>query len=165
MPFLNPHTGHTVDDATQPSNGPRRCAGATGYSYFFNFAGNVLGRPGGMAGFAYDRTGPGAMGNPSVWLLGWDDQAPQPYDPNVAATAIRHGNWDYLQNVVTWDPTNANHTIPNSLYLSAKPAFFGTNPWPWVDPVGPTKLFVLPAQQRLLGGGARPSPPTNLQMS
>ena len=24
----------------------------------------------------------------------------------------------------------------NSLYLTQKPAFFGSNPWPWVDPVG-----------------------------
>ena len=162
--FVNPHTGDTVDDATQLGNAPRRCIGATGYTYFMNFAGNVLGAPGQMSGFVYDGVGQGAMDTPSIWLLGWDDQAPQPYDPNVAATAIRHGNWDYLQNVVTWDPNNSNHTIPNSLYLNAKPAFFGSNPWPWVDPVGTTKLFALPAKQRLLGGGRQPSPPTNLQI-
>jgi len=162
MPFVNPHTGDTVDDATQLGNGPRRCVGATGYTYYMNFAGNVLGAVGQMSGFTYDVTGPGGMDRPAIWLLGWDDQSPQPYDPNVAATAIRHGNWDYLQNVVTWDPTNANHTIPNSLYLSAKPAFFGSNPWPWVDPTGTTKLYVLPAGQRLISGGAPPLPPTNV---
>ena len=164
MPFVNPHTGHTVDDATQSGNGPRRCIGATGYTYYMNFAGNVLGAAGQMSGFTYDVTGPGGMDRPAIWLLGWDDQSPQPYDPNVAATAIRHGNWDYLQNTVTWDPTNPNHAIPNSLYLSAKPAFFGSNPWPWVDPTGTTKLYVLPAGQRLISGGAPPSPPTNLKV-
>lgn len=165
MKFLNPHTGDTVDDATQPGNGPRRCAGATGYSYYFNFAGNVLGLPGQMAGFTYDATGPDAMSTPAIWLLGWDDQSPQPYDPYVASTTIRHGNWDYLQNVVTWDPSNTNHAIPASLYLTAKPAFFGSNQWPWVDPVGTTKLYVLPAHQRFLGGGVRPAPPTNPQLT
>ena len=129
-----------------------------------NFAGNVLGAVGQMSGFTYDVTGPGGMDRPAIWLLGWDDQSPQPYDPNVAATAIRHGNWDYLQNVVTWDPTNSNHTIPNSLYLSAKPSFFGPNPWPWVDPTGTTKLYALPAGQRLISGGALPSPPTSVRV-
>ena len=39
-------------------------------------------------------------------------------------------------------------TLPPSLYLRAKPAFFGSNPWPWVDPTGGTKLGVLPARRR-----------------
>ena len=39
--------------------------------------------------------------------------------------------------------------LPNSLYLSAKPSFFETaDTWPWVDPVGATKTFTLPAKRR-----------------
>ena len=121
MPFVNPHTGHTGDDAVQRDHGPRRCVGATGYSYYMNFAGNVRGAAGQMAGFTYEATGPGGMGTPAIWRLGWDDQSPPPYDPNVAPPAIGHGKWDYLQNAVTWDPANANHAIPNSLYLTAAP--------------------------------------------
>ncbi len=73
--------GGIIDDANQPGNGPRRCAGATGYSYYFNFAGNVLGAAGQMAGYTYDVTGPDGMAKNAIWLLGWDDVSPQPYDP------------------------------------------------------------------------------------
>jgi uncharacterized protein (DUF2141 family) len=38
-------------------------------------------------------------------------------------------------------------TIPNSLYLTQKPAFFGSNPWPWVDPTTGT-VYTLPAKAR-----------------
>jgi hypothetical protein len=34
---------------------------------------------------------------------------------------------------------------PNSLYLTSAPAFFGTNPWPWVDPTTGT-TYTLPAK-------------------
>ena len=38
-------------------------------------------------------------------------------------------------------------TIPDSLYLTSKPAFFGANPWPWVDPTT-GKTSTLPAKAR-----------------
>ena len=53
----------------------------------------------------------------------------------------------------------------NSLYLTAKPAFFGSNPWPWVDATGSTQLFALPAGQRynsILGTEVAPAAPTGL---
>jgi len=77
----------------------------------------------------------------------------------TAATAIelyRHGNYDYVTGTVGWDATNANHTLPDSLYLASKPAFFGANPWPWVDPVGTTKLYTLPAKARWDSGKPNP---------
>jgi hypothetical protein len=57
--------------------------------------------------------------------------------------SIRHGNYDYLNNAVVWDPNNSDHTIPNSFYLSAKPAFFNAGSgytWPWVTPTGSPQL-------------------------
>ena len=36
-------------------------------------------------------------------------------------------------------------TVPNSFYLQAKPVFFGTNQWPWVDPTTGT-TYTLPAK-------------------
>jgi hypothetical protein len=56
---------------------------------------------------------------------------------------------------VKWDPAITNHTLPNSLYLTHKPAFFDAGSgytWPWVDPVGATKLYVLPAKARYDAG-------------
>ena len=41
--------------------------------------------------------------------------------------------------------------IPNSMYLTSKPAFFGSNPWPWVDPTTGT-TYTLPAKARYDAG-------------
>jgi hypothetical protein len=38
--------------------------------------------------------------------------------------------------------------LPPSLYLTAKPAFFGTETWPFVDPLGTPMVGVLPAKKR-----------------
>lgn len=43
-------------------------------------------------------------------------------------------------------------TLPNSLYLTSKPAFFGSTRWPWVDPTGTTKVSDLPAKARYQSG-------------
>jgi hypothetical protein len=138
----------TIDDANQPGNGPKRCAGLMTYSYWMSFVGNVLGASGQMAGWVYETT---FGGKPGIWMLGWGKVT----DTTVSATALRQGNFDYLTNTVKWDPTIANHTLPNSLYLTEKPAFFDAGSgytWPWVDPVGATKLYVLPAKARYDAG-------------
>ena len=154
-PFVNPFSGRTVDDAKQTGNGPRRCIGATGYSYWMSFIGNVLGAPGQMTGWTYESTGRNGMSRPAIWLLGWDDISPQPYDPETIKTTLRHGNFDYLTNSVHWDPGIADHSLPPSLYLSKKPDFFNAGSgyhWPWVDPDGATKLYTLPAKARFDAG-------------
>jgi hypothetical protein len=46
---------------------------------------------------------------------------------------------------VVW--ANGAKTIPNSFYLTAKPAFFGDNPWRWVDPLT-GQTTTLPAKAR-----------------
>ena len=75
---------------------------------------------------------------------------------STSSQLYRHGNYDYVTGTVIWDPTNTNHALPDSLYLSSKPAFFGTNRWPWVDPVGTTKLYTLPAKARWDSGSPNP---------
>jgi hypothetical protein len=66
-------------------------------------------------------------------------------DATVTDTFV-HGN--YQDGAIGWDPTIADHSLPASLYLGGKPAFFGANPWPVTGadlaPTGGT----LPAQQR-----------------
>lgn len=153
-PFKDQLGGALIDDANQPSNGPRRAAGAAAYSYWDTFVGNVLGVPGQMSGWVYQARR-GRLGTPAIWLLGWDDWSPYPIDPNVAATTLRHGNYDYLTRSVAWDPHIANHSLPDSLYLKHKPAFFSAGrgyTWPWVDPVGATKVYTLPAKARYDAG-------------
>jgi len=151
-PFDN-QAGGRIDDATAPRNGPQRAAGLMAFSYWMTFAGNVLGAPGKMDGWVYETSFAG--GRPGIWMLGWDAISPYPVDAKVPATAIRHGNFDYLTNAVKWDPAIANHTLPDSLYLSGKPAFFNAGhgyTWPWVDATGATKLYVLPAKARYDAG-------------
>jgi hypothetical protein len=52
------------------------------------------------------------------------DIVPRGYDPQVAATAIRDGNYDCVTNSVVWAATDTAHMLPNSLYLTQKPDFF-----------------------------------------
>jgi hypothetical protein len=150
-PFDN-QAGGRIDDATQARNGPKRCAGLMAYSYWMSFVGNVLGASGQMEGWVYDAM---VDRKPGIWMLGWDGVKPYPTDPQVSATTLRHGNFDYATNTVKWDPAITSHTLPNSLYLTKKPAFFDAGrgyAWPWVDPAGATKLYVLPAKARYDAG-------------
>ena len=97
-----------------------------------------------MKGWVYDDP---TWAAPSIWKFGYApshfEQAP---DPKAVSTSLRDGNWDYVTNSVRWD--RMPQTIPNSLYLSSKPSFFGSHSWPWVDPTGSTKLGTLPARER-----------------
>jgi len=119
-----------------------RCAGLMFGSWWHSFIGNVLGEANQMAGWSYDWGAPA-----SIWKLGYApshwEQAP---DPKVLSTVLRDGNWDYLMNAVHWD--RPPQTIPDSLYLTAKPAFFGDMVWPWVEPESTIKIYNLPARAR-----------------
>ena len=61
------------------------------------------------------------------------DCDPADNDPDVKNTILRHGNCDYLNQAILWDPDIENHDLPDSYYLSAEPEFFGTVPGP---PIG-----------------------------
>ena len=151
-PFDN-QAGGRIDDMTDSRNGPQRAAGLMAFSYWTSFVGNVLGSPGKMNGWVYETTFAG--GKPGIWMLGWDAVSPYPTDAKVATTTIRHGNFDYLTNAVRWDPSIADHSLPDSLYLTKKPAFFNVGrgyKWPWVDAAGPIKLYELPAKVRYDAG-------------
>jgi hypothetical protein len=63
----------------------------------------------------------------------------------------RHLDYDYKTNSQYKNPANPISTLPSSLYLTSKPAFFGSLPWPWVDPAGATpsdRVNTLPARAR-----------------
>src|SRR5690606_34468090 len=64
----------------------------------------------------------------------------------VAATTIVTGNLDGNHGLVDWDPAY-DTTLPDSFYLGAKPAFFGSRPWRWVG-AGIGVLDTLPAEDR-----------------
>jgi hypothetical protein len=146
-------SGVLVDDidGLPGGNGPLRAVGAMAYSYWMSWLGNVLGSSGHTNGWLYDSSG----ATPGIWMLGWDSFTPYPADTNVVKTAIRDGNFDYLTNRVAWAATDPTHTLPNSLYLTQKPAFFNAGSgyvWPWVNPAGSPQLYTLPAKARYDAG-------------
>jgi hypothetical protein len=151
--FRNHATGkrRSYDDI-----GNRRAIGLMYGHYYYSFVGNVLGtanqNPAPYGGFAYEDFWPWKNDPVGLWRIGYTptDWGAQP-DARVVSTTHRHGNFDYATNSVHW-ANGFNQTLPNSLYLTSKPAFFGTNPWPWVDPTGATKFYTLPARARFDAG-------------
>ncbi|MGC3996240.1 MAG: glycosyl hydrolase family 28-related protein [Anaeromyxobacter sp.] len=113
---------------------------------YYNFVGNVLGWSG-MTGWTFeDLAAP--YGERNIWELGYSaGNRSSVTDALVGSTILRHGNWDYVRNQQDQYGTTTA-AMPSSLYLSGRPAFFGTNAWPWVTPEGTTKAGTLPARAR-----------------
>jgi hypothetical protein len=129
-----------------------------------NLVGNIFGLPGDTG--SYEAAGiTCSNSNKYVYKLGYTgdgDCDPAGNDPNVKATILRHGNYDYITNSVYWDPNIPDHNLPGSYYLSAKPAFFGAKRWPAYGPDLAPMLGILPAEERfqvIMSGGKVPSPP------
>jgi hypothetical protein len=144
-------SGQAVNDQTQSSNGPLRAAGVMGYTYWMAFIGNVLG----VSNVTTAANGwvdqSSFTGGPGIWLLGWNDQPPYQSDPNSTSWTYMDGNYDFLNKAITWNAQDTAHVLPNSLYLTSAPSFFGTNTWPWVNPLTGT-VYTLPAQARYVAG-------------
>jgi hypothetical protein len=147
--FRNHLTGRR---RSHPDLRNRRAAGLQWGSYWHSFIGNVLGYagmdPSPARSFIYETTSPAWVDDPvGLWRLGynpdaWIDQA----DQRVVTTTLRDANFDYFTNQVHWDADP--HALPPSLYLTRRPEFFGTNPWPWVDPTAAAPIATLPARAR-----------------
>lgn len=128
--------------------------------WWYTFVGNVIGtsgmNPSPMSGYEYEDIHPFGDGGSLVpmWRLGYNPEAwSNPADPKVLSTVLRGGTYDFFTNSVHWENIT-QQAIPNSYYLSAKPAFFGTCTWPWTDSLGSTKLYTLPARARFDTGSS-----------
>jgi hypothetical protein len=162
MVFRNHFTGlrRSASPLDLMDVGNRRAVGLQTAAWWFSFVGNILGFQGMALMPGQDKfianADPNNLnaddGAVYMWQIGYEEGTfPNKADPLVVSRTYRDGNFDYVSNAVTWDPTDPNHTIPPSLYLTSKPAFFGANPWPWVEPTGATdatRLGVLPARVR-----------------
>src|SRR5581483_10023420 len=78
---------------------------------------------------------------------GWSPKSGVPSDPLVKGTMLRWGNYDTVNGSVRFvaaevpsglsqfsNPVPSTQTLPPSLYLSSKPSFFGSTPWPAIGP-------------------------------
>jgi hypothetical protein len=130
-----------------------------------NFVGNVLGFQGQKLlsyhssswsftqnAWSYERLGefpkPGEV---TMWVIGSQQAGGWTWVPETYRTQLRDGNWDWVTRSQRWHGIGGGagfgtpREIPDSLYLTAKPAFFGSNPWPWVNPSNGT-VSTLPAK-------------------
>jgi hypothetical protein len=104
-----------------------------------NVVGNVLGKAG--VSTAYDAYDANAY---AIYQLGAQGAGAA----DVAATSLfRTGNYDAVHGQTVW--STSARTLPASLYLSARPAWWpaGT-PWPWVGPDLSPMIGTLPAKAR-----------------
>jgi hypothetical protein len=103
---------------------------------YVNVVGNVLAGP------------PANITRPfDAWRIGYDRLLDE-IDPRVAATLLRHGNYNEATQQVEWDGKIKERTLPASLYLKAKPVFFGDHPWPAIGPDVEPHVGFLPAKDR-----------------
>jgi hypothetical protein len=95
---------------------------------------------------------PANWGNFIIWDAGYDSERwSTEAEPMALSTWIRDGNYDFLTAAQHWYNTPGGLSIPNSMYLSSKPAFFGTYQRPWVDPAT-GNTYTLPALGRYNAG-------------
>lgn len=106
-------------------------------SQYYNFVGNVLGTSGfentfELAGANYSV----CPGPKAIYMFGFSNPNGNNTgsDPQVKATVLRHGNFDYVSKTTLWDSTIADQALPPSLYLSSKPAWWTNVPWPAIGP-------------------------------
>jgi len=119
---------------------------------FANYIGNVLGEP----GQAWTAEETGTTRNTSsayVWSWGFRGDGDTTRDSTVPRdTALRHGNFDTFTQETKWDGTIADRVIPPSLYLPAKPTFFGGLAWPSIGSDLTPMTGKLPAKVRYDAG-------------
>lgn len=181
----NPTTG-------LPMTGALFAMNSAYYNNYENVFGNVIGPYGSACTASAYEINADAAQSSTIYKLGYYDDGGTP-TPNAALSAkvgqtiLRGGNWDCRTNTVVWNnnvPSGslvstyvAAQTLPNSLYLSAKPSWFTASGavWPPIDPAASTKVNKIPAQicyeAGLLTGAFNPSacystvgpqPPSNL---
>ncbi|MCM0080920.1 right-handed parallel beta-helix repeat-containing protein [Geomonas sp. Red32] len=111
------------------------------HARYYTLVGNVIGEPGREE--VYQLQGVDLAGEKAVFRLGYHsdgDGRREGNDKGVGATLLRHGNWDSVHGAPLWNGTE-DRSLPASLYLAGKPAWWGDAPWP---PIGPDRVPMYP---------------------
>ena len=112
------------------------------YSRYYNLIGNVLGQPGYHTAYEASQS----TNDHAIFWFG-QGSGGVPNDPLVATTVMRWGNYDTATSVAHFDVTEipstlgtllnavpGSQSLPTSLYLSSKPSWWGSTPWPAIGP-------------------------------
>ena len=142
----------TRQNIGQPVSGDIVAASVNAWNYYMTFVGNVVGTVG-CAGPVEQIPYLSTYDNPVLWKIGFSGVAlGNPSDAKVRQTLIRTGNWEGPTNAVQWDSNITDHNIPDSLYLTTKPSWFGILAWPPFTPekagFNPSSPNKIPAQVR-----------------
>jgi len=122
------------------ATGNIRAVGLDAWTHDSAFVGNVL-----RGGNVYE-TNPSSRNGIPIYQLGNNFESNCNWDNGYSKAHIwRDGNWDSVNGRTIW--ASGARTLPPSLYLTSKPAFFGSRAWPWVDPLTGS-VGTLPAKAR-----------------
>jgi len=168
--YRNWLTGADVDSSYN-----RKTVDIDSYCWYNNVVGNVLGSnlTNGVTTWTYCDGGTNncnatlniiyRLGYPFPGNNDYECCFPTNYDPQVAATLFRHGNYDYATGGIVWS-NGYSHTLSNSLYLTSKPSWWGSGTWPPFDPnnAGAANVTNIPAGYRFIYGV---DPPKNSRPS
>lgn len=141
-----------------------------------NIVGNVLGSPD-IANWIYEQTANAYPHTDSIiYRLGYPNMGNNrfspldklPFYPVVAATLLRHGNYDYSTRSTNWTSSITDRSIPVSYYKTSKPAWWGSLRWPAIGPDLSPMVTKIPAQDRfdrlMSEAATRPQPPAGLRV-
>jgi len=112
--------------------------------WYINAIGNVIGKIGYET--VYERAGQqdySYEGQPTIYRLGYTDAVGNAVgnytNPLTKVKMFRWGNWDSVNNTIRWNSSEvplgvsvpSDHTLPASLYLTAKPSWWDSSlNWP-----------------------------------
>ncbi len=125
-------------------------------NHYTNLVGNVLGEPGYHDNYEVSTTNPQHTDS-SIYELGFwiYSVATDRIDDRVASTMFRSQNWDSVSAAIV-NPLAAGALLPTSMYLKAKPAWWGDGAWPPFDATHPaTSAADLKTEYLALPAGAR----------
>lgn len=161
--FRNRHVGK---DDHNLATGNIQAVGIFATNRHASVIGCVLGKTGVNTVYQDDGTGSCHDGS-RVFYLGLESGGSScsgTFDPIVISTLVRAVNWTSAtttNNGIILDGYNLSD-LPNSLYLTAKPAFFGNLRWPPIDPSLPVysdSQTNIPAGYKFVFGIYPPSGP------
>lgn len=129
------------------------------YNRANNIVGNVLGQKGVQTAYARVAPAPCTGGTP-IYRLGYFNNpncTVTNHDPAAIHATLIHANYDVVtatNNGIVWDGAIPDRTLPDSYYLTTKPAWFGRLPWPPYTPGNTNSIWPtnIPAGYRFVFG-------------